>query len=266
MSTKQIVKTAARVCGAMVLPAIVAANVNAQDFYVSGSIGTSSADNPVNAGSFSSEFTTGEVTGVSPPLTLPAGTPVGWNTKLDDGTFFSIAGGLKTELFRYEIEYSAADYDVESHAGVTAGGILLDPIDVGVLLSGNVGDIGVSVGDFVAAGQGSIDTSTFFVNAYYDFMRDSAFSPYVGVGIGNMSVDVDYSPSATEIINDDDSVFVYQLILGVSYSINDAVEVYGNYRYRDGDDASVTASLIPATFDIEGNSSDTFEVGLRYSF
>ena len=47
--------------------------------------------------------------------------------------------------------------DVNRHFGVNAAGIDLSNIDAGVLIAGNVGDLGVSTEGLVANGAGAIE-------------------------------------------------------------------------------------------------------------
>ncbi|MEP4486594.1 outer membrane protein [Marinobacter alexandrii] len=245
--------------------AVMSGTAMSADFYVAGSLGLVDQDDSSTDGKFTSDFTTGTVTGVNPPLTIPAGNKVGWDTKFDDGDGFNLALGMIIESFRVELEYSATDADVDKHTGVSAAGIDLTSIDAGVLITGNVGDLGVSVGDLVANGQGSLETESFFLNGFYDFHNSTNFTPFIGAGIGYTNIDVDYKPSNVQIINDDDDVFSYQVSGGVSYAFTDFFHLVGSIRYRTSDDASVNSSLLPAKFDIE-NESLMYDIGLRYNF
>ena len=236
-----------------------------QSFYVSGSAGRNYQDDTSNNGAFTSAFTTGAVTGVNPPLNIPAGSAVSWTTDYDNGNAFNLAVGMIRDNYRFELEYSQTEADVDRHQGVTAAGIDLSAIDAGVLISGNVGDLGVSTAALVAAGQGELETSTLMLNAYYDYKTDSAFTPYVGVGIGTATTDLEFSPSGVGVISDDDNTFVYQLILGASYSFTDKLDAFASYVYRDADEASLNASLLPARFEIN-NESSLLNVGLKFSF
>lgn len=261
MSYKRALQT---LCPAVLLLAGSVAQANS--FYVSGAWGFSDPDNLSNDGKFSEAFTTGVVTGVNPPLSLPADTPVSWNTRLDNGDLWSLAAGWQFhENFRVELEYSATDWDVDTHRGVAAGGIELGAIDAGVLISGNVGDLGVSVADLVADGRGSVESSSFFINGYYDFRNSTAFTPYVGLGVGTRKLDVNYRPSGVGIIDDDDRVMVYQLSVGTLYALTDSLELLAGITYVDGDDATVRSSLLPARFDINSESFN-YRIGVKYNF
>lgn len=237
----------------------------AADYYVAGSYGLNAQDDSNNNGVFTSDFTTGAVTGVTPPLNIPADSPVGWSTEFDDGDIFSLAFGREFGQFRLELEYSRSTSDVDTHQGVSAAGLDLSGIDAGVLIAGNTSDLGVSVAGLVADGRGRIENSTVQLNAFYDFDLGTAVTPFIGLGLGQSEVDVRYNPSGVGVIDDDDSVFVYQLIGGMEYSLNDNVSVVGTVRYRDGDDAIVASSLLPADFEIE-NTGYTVDIGVRYTF
>lgn len=245
---------------------LAASGASAQAFYVSGSLGQSFAPDVKTDGSFGSAFTTGSVTGVTPPLTLPAGAPVSWDTSLDDGLFYSLAIGLDTDFLRYEFEYSRADFDVSSHRGVTAGGLALGAIDAGVLISGNVGDLGLSVADLVATDSGQVETHSYMLNAFYDFDIGSAITPYVGIGLGNTTYDVHYVPGGVGVIDDESNKFTWQLMAGASYDLNDALKLYASWRYRDGENHSSGSTLLPARFKLDMDGIHTLDVGIRYAF
>ena len=107
--------------------------------------------------------------------------------------------------------------------------------------------------------------TTVMLNGYYDFELDGDLTPFIGLGVGNVSTDVSFAPSGVPIVNDDDSGFAWQVIVGADYSISEQLLFFGNYRYVSADDASVNVSLVPATLDIE-NEFQAFEIGLKYSF
>ena len=244
---------------------LTASTAVAQDMYISGNLGLNFQDDSFNEGLFLSDFTTGEVTGVSPPLTIAIPAAVNWNTDYDDDIFYRLALGWDIDIIRMELEYSRSEPDVDSHTGVIAGDIDLSAIDAGVLISGNSGDLGVSVADLVANGQGSMKTSAVMMNFMYDFDLDLPFTPYAGVGLGMARTNIDFQPSGVSIISDKDTSFVYQFILGASYAINEQFEVEANYRYRDASEPDFISSLLDARFNIE-NKSSTLDVGLRVRF
>lgn len=249
-------------CAAMIGAAAPAA---ASDFYMSLGFGSFDVDTSVNQGRFLGDFTTGEVTGVSPPLTIPAGSPLGWTTYIDDDTSVSLAAGWQRGQLRYELEYLGLEADIATHTGVSAAGIDLGGIDAGVLLTGNVGDLGVTVAELVADGRGDIDSQTLFFNTYYDFRPGEAFTPYIGIGLGYTDTDINFAPSGVNVLNDGESYFTYQAIVGASYDLTETIELYGNYRYWPGDDVTGVSTLLNAELDVEVGGG-ALELGLRYHF
>ena len=248
-------------CAATALSGAAAAN----DYYVSLSGGVSLLSDSENDGQFDGAFTTGAGTNILAGTVLDDGTSVGWNTEFDTGFAISGALGRRFDFFRAELEVAYQANDVDTHSGVTvADAIGLDGEDAGVLITGS-DNLGVTVGDLVADGQGQVDTIFVMANVYYDFDFGGRIKPYVGAGAGVGFVDVDYSPSATPIIQDDATAFAYQAMAGVTYEVGPATELFAGYRYRATTDVEVNAALFPAEFDIE-NSGSIVEAGLRFTF
>ncbi|GAA5314860.1 MAG: hypothetical protein AseanaTS_00640 [Candidatus Pelagadaptatus aseana] len=234
-------------------------------YYVSLGYGIVEQDDSSNDGTFTSDFTTGTDTTVPiGPALIPAGSPVGWETEFDQGDNYSLAFGKRFGQWRLELAYVSSSTDVDSHAGVNAAGLALDGVDAAILITGAT-DLGITTGALVSDGQGSIESDTWMVSAYYDFDLGWPVTPFVGLGFGTSDVDVDYSPSNTVIIDDDDTVTVYQIVLGLSYAITDQWHVQFNYTQWNSDDVEVDATLLPASFDIE-NDSDRYNLGLTYNF
>lgn len=237
----------------------------AQDTYVAASGGISLLNDSDNEGAFIGDFTTGEGTTIPSGTVLPDGTPVGWTTDFDSGYAISGAIGKDYGWWRGEIEVAYQSNGVGSHAGVSAGGIPLDGEDAAVLITGQDTNLGVSVGDLVAAGQGDLDTIFVMANVFYDVDLGSRLKPYIGAGAGVGFVDVNYAPSATPIIQDKDTAFAYQLMAGVAYEVSPSLDFTVGYRYRATSDVNVDADLFSANFDIE-NTASVVEAGIRLSF
>jgi len=100
------------------------------------------------------------------------------------------------------------------------------------------------------------DTSVWsgLVNGYFDFHNSSRFTPFVGGGIGLASIDID-----TLGLDDDDSVFAWQVGCGVAFAINDQLNLDLTYRYFATEDPEY------AGLNYEF-SSNNFYAGLRYQF
>lgn len=238
---------------------------SAQQQYVSVSAGAAFLQDSDNSGSFSSPFTTGAGTTIPAGAVLPSGTPLGWTTEFDTGYSLSAAYGWRfTPSLRAEVELAYQTNDISTHKGVKAGGIALDGQDAGVLITGSP-NLGVTVGALVDDGKGSLDTTYLMLNGFYDFKGFGAFKPYVGAGIGAGFVNVDYSPSGVKIVDDDATVFAYQVVAGSDYIVSDRLSVFAQYRYRATSDVETDVSLFDAKLDVE-NASSALEVGVRYNF
>ncbi|MFP4519746.1 MAG: outer membrane protein [Oceanicaulis sp.] len=259
-----------RLAAGAALMAVAAAPAYAQQ-YVSGSAGFNFQADSDNDGAFTSDFVTGDGVAVPPGTTLPAGAELGWTSEFETGLFVAAAYGYRFDAgmgggsFRLEGELSYTSADVDTHAGVTAGGDALGAADAAVLITGSA-PLGVTVADLVADGQGEITSFGYALNGYYDLpIEGTAFSAYAGLGLGLAEVDVDYSPSDVAIIEDTEMVGFYQLMAGGSYAFGPDVEAFAGYRYRQSGDAETDSVLVPAGLDIE-NQNHILEFGLRYSF
>ncbi|MBY0568491.1 MAG: outer membrane beta-barrel protein [Hyphomonadaceae bacterium] len=249
---------------AALMLALGASPAVAQDYYGSVSLGASWLDDSDNSGALTSDFTTGAGTTIPAGTVLPSGTGLGWTTEFDEGYALSAAIGRRFGPFRGELELAYQDNDVDTHNGVTVGGGNIDAEDAGVLITGSP-NLGVTVGELVDDGQGSVDTTFLFANGYYDFTPVGPVTPYIGAGVGVGFVNVDYSPSGVTIVDDDATVFAYQLIGGASFDISERTALFAQYRYRATEDVETDVSLFDANLDIE-NRASIIEAGVRFRF
>lgn len=248
--------------------ALMATAVMAKDksYYFAGSFGGSYLSDSDNSGSFTEDFTvTGTGTGLDGAV-LDAGTGVEWTTEFDDNMYYAIAFGKDKGDIRLEAELAFASNDVDTHSGVTAGGIALDAVDAAVLIEAQTTGLGATTGAIVAAGQGEVETTFLFANAYYDFpIENSPITPYLGAGIGIGFVDVEYAPSDVGIIDDDDTQFAYQFMAGASFEATEKTSLFAEIGYRATSDVEVSTDLFPGKLDIE-NRGYTAEIGFRFNF
>lgn len=93
-------------------------------------------------------------------------------------------------------------------------------------------------------------------NAYYDIDTGSQWVPFIGAGIGWAKVDLN-TPALP--LGDNDNVFAYQFMAGVSYAIDDRWAVDAQYRFFGTQDATIQDA------DFSMNSNNLL-VGFRYSF
>ena len=117
-------------------------------------------------------------------------------------------------------------------------------------------DLGNGPFDF----SGDTKVTTFMANAFYDFANASAFTPYIGGGLGLAHGTAQASGSDGVFVVDadeSDNAFVYQLAAGVSYDLTNQFAVTADYRYLD-----------TATFDDIGDDYRAHEIraGARYTF
>ena len=112
--------------------------------------------------------------------------------------------------------------------------------------------------DSVSIG-GDVKALSFMLNAYFDIDTKTAFTPFIGGGIGVANIDAKIeSPGARG--RDDASVFAYQAIAGVAFQISDKSSLDLSYRYF--------ATREP---NFEGNIESEYKghnlmLGIRYSF
>ena len=80
-------------------------------------------------------------------------------------------------------------------------------------------------GDYKVAPGADLSTTTVLGNLYFDWANDSAFTPYVGAGLGYGWVD--NTPSG------DHSGIAYGLTAGVAMDVTQSIAVDLGYRFRD---------------------------------
>lgn len=255
-----------RFIGTAIISMCVSTTAFAQDYYISGQIGLNSQSSSSNSGEFTSAFTTGNGAPAIPDGTVLAnGTSVGWETEFDNSLAVSGAFGVRySDNFRGEIELAYSKADVDTHTGVTAGGGSIDAVDAAVL-TGSATQLGASVGAIVADGQGELESLGVFVNGYYDFANSSSFTPYIGAGLGYQQVDVTFNPSGVPIVDDSNSGFAYQAMVGATFEISNNMDIFAQYTYRASDDVGTDVSLFPASLDVE-SQSNIFGAGIRFKF
>jgi len=138
---------------------------------------------------------------------------------------YALPGGFRVEL---ELAYRANDTD--TFGGLTAGG-----------------DSTVWSG---------------LVNVVYELATGTPFSPYAGIGVGAARVGLDARPVALTSIDDRDTRFAYQGLLGVSYAAGPQLRLWLDYRYFATQDPNFQRSAGVA-FDSEYRAHAVM-AGIRY--
>lgn len=120
-------------------------------------------------------------------------------------------------------------------------------------------------GTGASANGGHIRNASFMGNALYDFDTGTAFTPYVGAGLGAALVDAeDIGLVNTRTLDSERMKFAYQAIGGVSYALDHNWALTTEYRYF--------RTLAPEFHTSAGdhakteNAAHNLLVGVRYSF
>lgn len=166
-------------------------------------------------------------------------------------TGLGLAGALGFRLnrnIRFEAEINYRDNDADSLTITNPG----------------------SLTGLTADADGDVTSWGGMANVYYDFdgvgpVKDGGkLVPYVMGGLGWANVDADVSSNGSQLVNDDDSVFAYQLGAGVGYEVAERVTLDLGYRYYTTDDPDLTDSS-GADFESEYENHSVM-ASVRYAF
>jgi outer membrane autotransporter protein len=91
-------------------------------------------------------------------------------------------------------------------------------------------------------------------NLYYDFAPSSHLKPYLGLGLGAPTEDINATAGMTTVETSDPDGTAWNLMVGASYRIHDRIEFTFGYRYL-----GVFAELDYMQF-------NEFLIGVRYNF
>lgn len=180
------------------------------------------------------------------------GGPQTVDTDYDGGFQFGLGigrslPGLSTDRLsvRGEIELSYADTDADR-----------------IRFSGNGPADEVNVG-------GGLRSTTLFANIYADFETETAFTPFVGagLGIGDFRQDLVYGPGVR--VSESDTALGVQLIAGVAYEASDSLTLTADARYREfyGIESNRFAPTGASTGVLSGDvSALSINFGARFAF
>ena len=114
--------------------------------------------------------------------------------------------------------------------------------------------------------NGEFDEWTFMVNVVYDIPLTDKLDLNIGVGAGADLADFDDNSS----VSDDDWNFAYQGIVGLSYALNDRLDLTLTYRYLNVDSPSFSGvrntgyGPVTERYDLEDVEKHSLTVGLRW--
>jgi opacity protein-like surface antigen len=185
----------------------------------------------VQAG-FSTQPSSSNQDGTTPANNFDLNTSQGYNAAL--------AVGFKLGSLRAEVEgvYRRNDNDKFNQGGTNAGA------------------------------DGDLSTLNVFLNGYYEIDIFGVITPYAGVGVGYGTVSLDLkSLNGTVVVDDDDTVYSYQLMAGAAINVTESLSLTAEYRYFDTiTDAELTLSNAPGLIENSDIRSHEIRFGLRYWF
>lgn len=103
--------------------------------------------------------------------------------------------------------------------------------------------------------DGDLKQYSLFANLIYDFMPTSNWSPYLGAGLGGISMDS----------GDSDQTWAAQGIAGLWYAVTDNWLLSADYRYQYNGDTKLGTNLAGVTIEPD-NQQHTVMLGLTYRF
>lgn len=130
---------------------------------------------------------------------------------------------------------------------------------------GNLNNLNINGAPVAVTGDGFSALSV-MGNGYVDFNNGSAFTPYLGAGIGLARIKGDINAGAN-ILNDTATVVAVQGIGGVDLAVTKNVSVFADLRYFKALDTRMTLNGSAGTGDIDVNyDAYTVGLGLRIKF
>lgn len=124
------------------------------------------------------------------------------------------------------------------------------------------GEIVYRMNDFDGFG-GDMSALSFMANGYYDIDTATPLRPYFGGGIGFAIIYLDSELPVVGRVDENDTVFAYQIGGGVAYELNEFMALDLGYRYFATSDPSFRVA--GARIDSEYQSHNV-SLGFRLSF
>ena len=161
-----------------------------------------------------------------------------------DGDFYLKLFGGASKLSSETLTLSGASGDADYDTGFLAGGAIgydyaNSPFRTEIEYTYRTGD-NSSMPAAIGTG-GDLASTSLMLNAYYDFDTGTAWTPYIGAGIGAATeIDFDVEGGAGEF--SDSGVFAAQIMAGAAYTISDRASLFGELRYFDAGSVDLTGS------------------------
>jgi opacity protein-like surface antigen len=114
--------------------------------------------------------------------------------------------------------------------------------------------------------DGSLSMLNIFLNGYYEMDFFGVVTPYVGLGVGYGVVSLNLKQlDGTLVVDDDDTVYSYQLMAGAAVNVTENLSLTAEYRYFDTiTDAELTVSNVPGLIENSDIRSHEIRFGIRY--
>ena len=192
--------------------------------YLTGNIGTSS---------FTSADWKAEV----------SGSDYKGDLKFDAGTGWELGLGYDFGRFRSELSYGNSKNDIKSISAKING----------------------TSADSSASAPGDLKINSILINGYLDFPigKQKKLTPYLGAGIGGSKLDIDNITVAGEELESANTwLFGYQAKLGLSYSLNNKINIFGEGIYSAFSDLGAAGEK----YGLGSNSDINYRAGFRLRF
>lgn len=164
------------------------------------------------------------------------------------------------------------DYDIGTGGAISVGYLPFAGIEFldNTRIEAELGYRYAGLDGFTNAGTpanatGSARMLTYMANAYYDFNNETQWTPYLGAGLGGAMVQLSKS-SGLGNTDDEDTVFAYQFMAGVTYAPSSMpmTEWGVGYRYFTANSPDFTTT--GATLNLDDITSHNIEATARFRF
>lgn len=213
----------------------------------------------------------------------------------EQGLYGRLYGGLATVSGLSFADPATADLDLDGGSGLTFGGAVgvktrsgfRAEIDLTLSEADLDGGFVENVQVFVPCGEisqspcldgrvdGEFEGRSAFAMGFYEFDTGSAFTPYIGGGLGLYDVEIEATTAGAlndadtiefVLLDDSDSKLAYRLAAGFAYDVG-AFDVTADYSWTRTGKSSLDGQGAFVTFDYESRANvHQFTVGARYFF
>lgn len=117
-------------------------------------------------------------------------------------------------------------------------------------------------------GKGNVQAYDLMMNGLYDFHTGTAWTPYLGAGVGGAYINNSKIRNSSGTLTDDgDIAFAYQGIAGMSYALNEHLALNADYRYLRTLDGSYKVDSSVGSGKTKGPyEAHSLMVGFTYKF